>query len=195
MTDEAAIEPATEAPAAPAPRHRQVRRGRPPGARHRLQRKSAAQEEETLQRGGDEVRLKRTRSRRKDPMYIDPKIIPKGVSYEWKRLSAYGMPDPDHQTDLRENHWRPVPAQRHPFLAHDLKKSTIERSGCLLMERPFYLTEEARQEDWETAMEQVERKMKSLTETPEGTMTREHESVQKVTRLGRTYEPLKIPEE
>ncbi len=171
-----------------------VRAGRPAGARVRAAaRQPAASGETEPQRSGQ--RLQRTRTRSREPFYVDPKIIPTGVSYEWKRQSAYGMPDPEHMTNMRENHWKPVPADRHPHLAQDGTKGTIERSGQILMERPLYLTQEAQREDWETAMGEVEKKERQLRDTPDGTLTRNHPSVEKVTRLGRTYEAIPIPKE
>ena len=52
--------------------------------------------------GGE--RLTRRR-RTQDPFYIDPSIIPPGISYEWKRQSVFGQPDNEHWFGLRENHW------------------------------------------------------------------------------------------
>jgi hypothetical protein len=207
MTDETAAAPTSQQPDEPQrpshilghrnkggrPRLRRV--GRPPNARIQAERRPPEVEEERLTRNGDGTRLTRRRSRNREPMYVDPKIIPSGVSYEWKAQTVYGMPNPDHMTELRENHWKPVPASRHPHLAQEGNKGHIVRSGCILMERPLYLTEEARQEDWEIAMGEVEKKQRQLRDTPDGTLTRQHESVNKVTRLGRTYEPIPIPKE
>jgi hypothetical protein len=64
----------------------------------------------------DGPRLHRRR-RVSDPLYVDRRIIPPGYSYEWKAESIYGQPLTEHVIDIRENHWRTVPASRHPELA------------------------------------------------------------------------------
>src|SRR4051812_384348 len=59
-------------------------------------------------------------SRKQDKFYVDPSRIPDGWSYEWKRMSVYGQPDPDHMLNLKANHWKAVPLARHPELAPGL---------------------------------------------------------------------------
>ena len=108
----------------------------------------------------DAPRLHRRR-RTADPFYIDPRLIPPGFSYEWKRESIFGQPDGEHQIGLRENHWRAVPAARHPELA-SAGDTVIRRGGSLLMERPKYLTDEARLEDIHEAMKPVLQKEELL---------------------------------
>lgn len=140
-----------------------------------------------------EPRLRR-QSRRQDKFHIPPEIIPDGWSYEWKRQSCYGQPDPDHQINLRANHWRSVPSDRHPQLMPDGHTGAITKDGQILMERPAYLTEEARQEDYEIAMGEVARKEAQLGHTPPNTFTRDHESARRVTRVRRTYGPMTVEE-
>lgn len=131
-----------------------------------------------------------------DPFHFNPRIIPDGVSYEWKRMSVYGQQDPEHQVNLRENHWRPVPASRHPELMPDGydKQGAITRKGMVLMERPAYLTQEARQEDYEIARAEVSRKEQQLGSTPAGTMTRQHPSVERQMMLRKEHAPLHFEE-
>jgi hypothetical protein len=128
------------------------------------------------------------RRRTADPFYVDRRIIPEGFSYEWKAESIYGQPNSDHMIQLRENHWRPVPAARHPELAAQ-GETTIRRSGTILCERPSYLTNEARMEDIQEAMKPVQQKEELMYGTPPGQMTRNHPSVRNVAFVKQEYAP------
>lgn len=139
---------------------------------------SPREEEHEPIRDAGEQRLTRKRKRTEDRTYIDPAIIPEGWSYEFKRASVFNKPDTNHLNNLMDNHWSPVPADRHANLV-------VEQDGLILMERPSYLTLEARQEDFDVAIGEVQRVTKGLLATPQGTMTRDHESVQRVTKVNR----------
>lgn len=134
-------------------------------------------------------RLRRT-SRRQDKFHIDPRLIPDGWSYEWKRESVYGQPDPDHQVNLRANHWRPVPVERHPNLMPPGATGAIKKDGQVLMERPAYLTHDAQMEDYQIAMDQVAKKEAQVGITPQGHFSREHPSAQRQSYIRRGYGPL-----
>lgn len=139
--------------------------------------------------------LRRRERRGDEKFYIDPKIIPDKVSYEWKRVSCYGQPDHSHQIEVRENHWRPVPAERHPHLMpSNVTSGSIERDGLILMERPLYLTEDARREDFAKAVGPIDRLQNEYSKTPAGTMTRDHPSVRRNTKINKSIEPGTIPE-
>jgi len=183
----------------PAPKKRgkapPIRRaGRPGSARLRAPVREPVREA-TRDESVQAKRLVRKR-RIDDPFHFNPRIIPDGVSYEWKRMSVYGQQDPEHQVNLRENHWRPVPASRHPELMPDGydKAGAIVRKGMVLMERPSYLTQEARQEDYEIARAEVSRKEQQLGATPAGTMTRQHPSVERQMMLRKEHVPLHFEE-
>lgn len=139
------------------------RAGRPQTARLRAQPiRHEEVREEPLQRSG---RLQRNRKRTEDKFYVDPKMVPPGVSYEWKRKSCYGAEDRDHITNLMDNHWKAVPQERHPGLV-------TEKDGQILMERPKYLTDEAREEDYSIAMNEVQRVSQGLMDAPQGQFAR-----------------------
>lgn len=176
-----------------APLHRAGRNTTRPNARVQA-RPQAAQAQEEEREDPRSKRLQRRRSRAEDALFIDPRIIPTGVSYEWKRVSVYGQPDPHHQNNLRENHWLPVPASRHPELVSENTKGTIAFNGMILMERPMYLTKEARQEDLDVAIAQVRSVGAQVTATPDNTMTRDHPSVKANAYIKRSYEPMSVPE-
>ncbi len=148
-------------------------------------------------------RLVRT-TRRVDKFHIDPKLIPDGWSYEWKRVSVYGQPDPDHMLNLKANHWRPVPLSRHQHLMPGLTEGYDDKgpySGCimkdgqLLMERPAYLTMDAQQEDYDIAIDQVRRKEREVGQAPVGTFARSgNPSLDRTTGIRKTYRPLTAEE-
>lgn len=83
-----------------------------------------------------------------DQYHVDPRIIPDGWTYEWKRETIYNEPDPAYQAELASNGWTPVPAERHDGIFLPVGTTgAIRRGGLILMERPSILTEEARRED------------------------------------------------
>ena len=125
-------------------------------------------------------RLKRQRRRVADALAIDPRLKKEGFSYEWKSESVGGQPDPQHMNDLKENHWREVPTDR-------VKGAVVQLKGLRLMERPDYLTEDARREDYEIAIDQVRSVTDRLRTTPKGQLTREHPSVERISGIKRTY--------
>lgn len=137
---------------------------------------------------GETERLKRSRKRTTERLYVDPKIIPEGIEYEWKARSCYGKAtDPMNWENLRENHWTEVPPDRHPGIV-------VEQDGLVLMQRPKYLSQEARQEDFAIAQDQARRAGLKVRETPQGQFSREHPSAQRSTVLNREYGPITIPE-
>lgn len=97
-----------------------------------------------------ESRLTRRR-RTSDMVNLAASYAPPGMSYEWKRDSVFAMKDQAHQRELRENHWTPVPADRHPELAFP-GETVIRNGGDILMQRPQYLTDEAVLEQINDAM-------------------------------------------
>lgn len=137
-----------------------------------------------------EQRMVRRRRRTDDKFYVDPGKVKRGWSYEWKRFEVYGQPDSDHQVNLRENHWTPVPAARHPEMMPVGHAGVISKDGMVLMERPQYLTDEARQEDLDFARDQVRGATRDATSTPSGTLTRSHPSVERISRIKTSYGPI-----
>lgn len=181
-------------PAAEGPRQRRVKQKR---SYHKSRRPRTVTREETFREElresvreeprAEGEKLQRTRKRTDDKFFIDKRIIPRGMDYNWKREAVYGKPDTFHMNEMMENHWTPVPVSRHPGLI-------VKQDGMVLMERPMYLTEEAVREDRMKAQEQVLGVRQTLTGTPDGTFTREHESVRRTTKLNREYVPIAVPE-
>lgn len=170
--------------------------GRPADAR--VQRAPVRAAERGAQREQrDPNRMTRNRRRRDAPdaFKVAAATIPQGSSYEWKSIAVKGKPSDSHQVNLRENGWRPVPASRHPELLPDgYTGSAIIKDEMMLMERPSYLTDEAKQEDYDLAREQVLIKEQALSDTPSGTFTRAHPSARAQTGIRVTHEPMAIPD-
>lgn len=107
--------------------------------------------------------------------YIDPSVIPEGFDYNWKRITCKGEQDTEHQIDLAENGWTPVPAERHRDKAGQKAEagSMIIRGGLVLMERPTSITEEAQEEDETKAKDQLRTQFARLGQTDRGALPRE----------------------
>jgi hypothetical protein len=128
-----------------------------------------------------------------DEFYINPSDIPEGWSYEWKRQTLLGKEDPAYQVQLARGGWEAVPADRHPEMMPIGNYANIERKGMILMERPATLTKEARDIELRRARGQVRAKEAQLSNTPEGTMTREHDRVRPSVK--KSFEPIPVPED
>lgn len=103
-----------------------------------------------------------------DKFYVDPSIIPDGMSYEWKRVTYVGKEDRTHQARMARNHWRPVPSSRHPEIAGGNGDEPIVIEGLMLMEREAYLTDEAHAENKQAAFDQVQTQMARLQQIEVG---------------------------
>jgi hypothetical protein len=76
----------------------------------------------------------------KDPFHIPAEIIPKGVTYNWKRVFITpDVPDLENLVAVMTRGWTPVPAYRHrdQFLDYRTMRGWIEISGLVLMEKPI----------------------------------------------------------
>src|ERR1700677_1920439 len=129
-----------------------------------------------------------------DKFYIDPRIIPDGWSYEWKRHTLLGKEDPSYQVALAQKGWEAVPRTRHPFMMPDGHQGeTIEREGQILMERPKEITDEVVSHDKRKAREQVRGKEEQLGMAPAGQFERDGHPQTKPT-IKKTYESIPIPD-
>lgn len=137
---------------------------------------------------GGTARLSRKRKQGVDSLYFDPDIIPVGMDYNWKRASVFNKPDDSHMMGLRENHWTPVPKDRHAGLM-------VEQGGLVLMERPAYLSEEAKQEDFDIAIARLDHAASNLTEAPPGQFERATtQTSRQNTGIGRQFANIPISE-
>jgi len=131
-----------------------------------------------------------------DEFFIDPRDIPPGWSYEWKRKTVLGQEDPAYMVSLARKGWEPVPASRHPHMMPEgwVSTATIERKGLILMERPLELTEEQREIDRRAAINQVRQKEQQLAAAPAGTFERNNKDSSLV-KLKKSYETIPIPKD
>lgn len=105
-------------------------------------------------RHGEVITLRNFSS--EDRFAFDTSIVPDGWTYEWKTLTVKGAEWTEHQVELYQNGWTPVPADRHDgiFMPRGAK-GNIVRGGLILMERDDRLTAQARREDRRLANEQL----------------------------------------
>jgi hypothetical protein len=127
------------------------------------------------------------RRRNSNPFEIG-NLAPPGFTYEWKREEVYGQKDTTHWIEMRENHWRPVPAARHPELAVG-GDTIIKRGGTILCERPKYLTEEAQMEQLQDALDPVQNMQEIMYGSKPGQLTRDHPSVRRVASVRQQFAP------
>ena len=81
---------------------------------------------------------------------------PDGWTYEWKTKTIKNWEWVDHQVELHQNGWDPVPASRHDGLCMPRgHNGPIERGGMILMERDARLTAQARRVEKQKADEPV----------------------------------------
>jgi hypothetical protein len=86
-------------------------------------------------------------------LHIDPARIPPGTRYSWIRFSTLGQPDDENVSDMMQQGYRPVPADRHPELVAPPMPgreadTLVRRGGQILMEIP---------EDWALQREEYRR--------------------------------------
>lgn len=124
-----------------------------------------------------------------DEFYIDPRKIPEGWDYNWKRESIAGMTDQDHMIEMRGLGWEPVDARRHPEMMPTGYSGAIRKKGMILMERPLEISEIAKARETAVARELVSQKEKALGIAPSGTFERDKSK----TGVRKSYEPMNIP--
>jgi hypothetical protein len=129
-----------------------------------------------------------------DKFRIEPRIIPDGWSYEWKRHMLLGKEDPSYQVSLARKGWEAVPRSRHPEMMPDnYRGETIEREGQMLMERPMEITVEAKARELAKARGQVRDKEVQLGGAPSGQFERNNKDSSLV-KISKSYEAIPIPD-
>lgn len=111
---------------------------------------------------GQLKRLVRTKKGVGSEFDIDPRLVPEGMTWEWKREENVGKVDAPYMASLMSNHWHAVDASRVGNMALPGQTGPFKHGGLVLMERPSYLSEEARQEELDAAFgraREVERQM------------------------------------
>lgn len=136
-----------------------------------------------------------------DEYAIDPRIIPDGWSYEWKRRTVL-MADRDDGANAsymvltQQRGWEAVPTSRHPDMmprGHN-PSAAIERKGMVLMERPLEITKEVENIERNKARAQVGQKEAQLNNAPPGTFGRDNKGAPlSQVRKEFGYEPIQVP--
>jgi len=124
-----------------------------------------------------------------DEFYIDPRDIPEGWDYNWKRESIGGMTDEDHMIEMRSVGWEPVDARRHPEKMPTNYTGPVKKKGMILMERPKEISDMAKDRELATAREVVASKEKALGMSPSGTFERD----QRRTGVNKSFQPMDVP--
>jgi hypothetical protein len=133
-----------------------------------------------------------------DEFAIDPRVIPDGWSYEWKRHTILNKEDPSYQVSLARTGWEPVPAYRHPEMMPEKHTGeTIERKGMILMERPLQITNAVKQAELRKAKVQVRDKETQLTGAPAGPNSPfdPDNKGNSLVKIRKTFEQIPIPKE
>lgn len=123
-----------------------------------------------------------------DDFYIDPRKIPEGWDYNWKRHTVANMPDPAYETELLQAGWEAVDATRHPDMVPPGYKGPIIRKGMILMERPKEISDMAKDRENRNARELVYNKERELGIAPKGTFERDGR-----TGVKKSFGPMDIP--
>ena len=152
---------------------------------HRGLREAALRAEELRNKMRDE----QYDSQMYDEFYIDPRIIPEGWDYNWKREFVAGQSEDDHLTEMRVAGWEPVDAKRHPNMMPPGYAGPVRKKGMILMERPLEITNMAKERELATAKEVVAAKERALGMSPGGTFERDKAK----TGVRKSYSPLNIP--
>jgi hypothetical protein len=125
-----------------------------------------------------------------DEFYIDPRVIPEGWDYNWKREFVAGQSEDDHLIEMRVAGWEPVDAKRHPDMMPVGYSGPVRKKGMILMERPLEITRMAQDREAATAREVVVAKEKALGMAPAGTFERDRAK----TGVRKSYQPMNIPQ-
>ena len=128
------------------------------------------------------------------PFDVDQSVIPDGWTYEWKVRTVMGAENPAHMVELARAGWEAVPLARHPeMMPVGHPGATIERDGCILMERPSMITAEVRAAEQRRARLQRQSKEEQLTQAAPGQFERDNKGSSMV-RVNSKFEPTPIPE-
>lgn len=109
-----------------------------------------------------------------DKFAVPDHLIPDGMTYQWVRCEVYGKPDPQHQAEMEQRNWKPVPENRHPgrwTLGGSDRPIVVD--GLMLMEIPTPLFEAKRRFGERQAKGQVRALEEQMIYAPPGTAPRD----------------------
>lgn len=152
---------------------------------------------ETLQRPPQRAMGTRTRTGRisvsDDPYSIDVNEIPPGMSWQWIARTVMGKDDGKIRmrwTQMARNGWEPVDGARVPQFG--VASGMVDLGGLVLCERPREMTDEAREEDYARAVNQVSAQMNRLEDTPNDQLPRKDRHGKSLVSVRRDREGIKV---
>ena len=178
--------------------------GRPPGVKNKPKVATVEQEGGTMKAPpkAKPVRVDYDRQmaleEESDMLYIPPEIIPDGMRYNWKTFSVLGQQQARRFGRYEATGWSPVPASRHPGLFTPKGyEGHIEYDGLVLMEKPEEMCRQTEAREFMKARAQVAGKEAQLRGGDiEGVgFDTKHRSARQATRINKSYEPFRVPEE
>lgn len=131
-----------------------------------------------------------------DDFFVDPRVVPPGWTYEWKRHTTLGAQDPAYEVQIARAGWEAVPAYRHPdMMPKGYEGVTILRKGMILMERPTEIVSDAKAIELRKARNQVRQKEQQLHGAPAGENSpfANNNKGNPLVNISKSYEPMPIP--
>ena len=144
-------------------------------------------------------RLQRRFKANQDKFHIPQAIVDAfkgmGLEAEWKRHSLGGKEDAYYAAELQMNYWEPLLVEQYPALAESLapmgqKSGPIVKSDQILMVRPDYLCEDARQEQRDITNRLMNSNRSKMKEAPPGTFDRLVDDKRVGPAIRKSHEPL-----
>lgn len=112
----------------------------------------------------EQPRLQRKNRANQDKFAVPDRYKVDGFDYNWKTIEVMGKGvDAAELIERQENHWEPVMAGEIPGIMSPDYSGAIQKSGLMLMKRPKYLSDEAREEEVSMAYQQSGAKRAELS--------------------------------
>jgi hypothetical protein len=159
----------------------------------------ADQRDETREANREGPRLQR-RFKTNDDKFNIPKDIVEhfkgmGLELEWKRRVLGGKEEDYYITELRQNYWEPLLVEQYPILADSIapfgqKSGQIVKADQLLMVRPDYLCQDARDEQHLMNARLMNANRSKMKDAPPGTFERLVDDKRIGPAIRKSHEPL-----
>lgn len=159
----------------------------------------ADQRQENREPAREGPRLQRRFKANQDKFHVPASIVDAlkgmGLEAEWKRHSLGGKDDAYYAAELSLNYWEPLLIEQYPHLAESLaplgqKSGPIIKTDQILMVRPDYLCEDARQEQREMSNRLMQSNRSKMKEAPPGTFERLVDDKRVGPAIRKSHEPL-----
>lgn len=111
----------------------------------------------------EQPRLVRKHKANQDKYFIPEEMKKDGYDYNWKAVEVAGKPVEAGQImEYHENHWEAVQASEMGNIMPPEYKGAVQKNGLMLMKRPSYLSQEAREEEINAAYDQSRAKRRTV---------------------------------